>query len=551
MEALRSDIVPRLLKDVPGQPTVEELKADRYRARFVILFDREGYSPEFFKEMWQTHRIACITYHKYQQFPACGFRPENTLVLISHFANSLRIMLSRIPYLTTWANMEWLAMALAPGEARKDLSADALFESLRSRFASLPDPRSGEVEIPLADALMSAFAMFSLKDPSLLAFDHRRHNPNDNFRTIYGINRVPCDSQMRDILDPIDPANLRAPFREVFRRLQRGQVLKRFVYLDGHYLLSLDGTTYFSSSKIHCSSCLEKHHRNGSVTYSHQLLGATLVHPDLKEVIPLAPEPIIQQDGQAKNDCERNATRRWLKRFRQEHPHLPVIVVEDALSANAPHLRDLREAGAHYIIGVKPGDHAFLFDHLQTLDEAGQMQVLTLEDPATGVVHHFRFCNGVPLNESNPDELVNVLEYWEIHPDGKVQHFSWITDFLLIPENVWDIMRGGRARWKIENETFNTLKNQGYHLEHNYGHGEQNLSVVLALLMMLAFLVDQVQQLCCPLFQAAWHKMKTKCHLWEEIRHHFRLLLFGSMAELLTALIRGIAPQNPIFGDTS
>ena len=73
------------------------------------------------------------------------------------------------------------------------------------------------------------------------------------------------------------------------------------------------------------------------------------------------------------------------------------------------------------------------------------MQVLTLEDPATGVVHHFRFCNGVPLNESNPDELVNVLEYWEIHPDGKVQHFSWITDFLLIPENVWDIMWGGTS----------------------------------------------------------------------------------------------------------
>ena len=176
------------------------------------------------------------------------------------------------------------------------------------------------------------------------------------------------------------------------------------------------------------------------------------------------------------------------------------------------------------------------------------MQVLTLEDPATGVVHHFRFCNGVPLNESNPDELVNVLEYWEIHPDGTVQHFSWITDFLLIPENVWDIMRGGRARWKIENETFNTLKNQGYHLEHNYGHGEQNLSVVLALMMMLAFLVDQVQQLCCPLFQAAWHKMKTKRHLWEELRNYFRMLVFDSMEALLRALIRGIVPQRPVFG---
>jgi Transposase DDE domain len=447
--------------------------------------------------------------------------------------------------------MEWLAMALTLGEARKDLSADALFRSLRSQFGSLPDPRSGEVEIPLGDALMSAFAMFSLKDPSLLAFDDRRSDPNDNFRTIYGINRVPSDSQMRAILDPVNPADLRAPFREIFRHLQRGKALERFVYLDGHYLLSLDGTTYFSSSKIHCSSCLEKHHRNGSVTYSHQLLGATLVHPDLKEVIPLAPEPIIQQDGQTKNDCERNATRRWLKRFRQEHPHLPVIVVEDALSANAPHLRDLREARAHYIIGVKPGDHAFLFAHLQALDEAGQMQVLTLDDPATGVLHHFRFCNGAPLNESNPDELVNVLEYWEIHPDGKVQHFSWIAYSLLTPENVWDIMRGGRARWKIENETFNTLKNQGYHLEHNYGHGEQNLSVVLALLMMLAFLVDQVQQSCGPLFQAVWHKMKTKSHLWEEIRNCFHRLVFDSMEELLRALLRGIVRQRPVFEDSS
>ena len=179
------------------------------------------------------------------------------------------------------------------------------------------------------------------------------------------------------------------------------------------------------------------------------------------------------------------------------------------------------------------------------------MQVLTLEDPATGVVHHFRFCNGVPLNESNPDELVNVLEYWEIHPDGTVQHFSWITDFLLIPENVWDIMRGGRARWKIENETFNTLKNQGYHLEHNYGHGDQNLSVVLALLMMLAFLVDQVQQLCCPVFQAAWHKMKTKRHLWEEIRNYFHMLVFDSMEALLRALLRGIVRQRPVFDNSS
>ena len=235
-------------------------------------------------------------------------------------------------------------MALAPGEARKDLSADALFGSLRSHFASLPDPRSGEVEIPLADALMSAFAMFSLKDPSLLAFDDRRRDPNNNFRTIYGINRVPSDSQMRAILDPVDPAGLRTPYCETFRRLQRGQVLKRFVYLDGHYLLSLDGTTYFSSSKIHCSSCLEKHHRNGSITYPSTAGGHS------RPSRPQGSYPTGRADHPAgRSDQERLRAERHPPLARTVSPgasHLPVIVIEDALSANAPHLRDLREAGA-------------------------------------------------------------------------------------------------------------------------------------------------------------------------------------------------------------
>ena len=252
-------------------------------------------------------------------------------------------------------------MDLSARKARKDLSADSLFRLVRSRFDRLADPRSDESEIPLGDALTSAFAMFALKDPSLLAFDERRDDPNDNFRTIYGIDHVPCDTQMRAILDPVDPTDVRPLFQDIFRRLQRGKALEPFVYFEGHYVVSLDGTTYFSSAKVHCPSCLEKHHRGGGVTYSQQLLGATLVHPDLKEVIPLAPEPIINEDGHTKNDCERNAPRRWLEQFRRDHPHLPVIIVEDALSANAPHLDDLRAARTHYIIGVKPGDHAVLF----------------------------------------------------------------------------------------------------------------------------------------------------------------------------------------------
>ena len=442
-------------------------------------------------------------------------------------------------------------MVVSARKARKDLSADALFRKLHERFDEIPDPRSGQQTISLGDALMSGFAMFSLKDPSLLAFDERRQDPNDNFRDIYLINRVPSDSQMREILDAIDPEHLRPAFTDVFRCLQRGKVLEGFLYLEGCYLISLDGTQHYSSSKIHCDSCLVKHHRNGTVSYSHQLLGATIVHPDLKEVIPLCPEPIINQDGNSKNDCERNATRRWLQKFRREHPHLPVIIIEDALSANAPHLQDLRDANMHYIIGVKPGDHKFLFERLHEADEAGRTQTLTLVDDDTGIVHHFRWHHGVPLSESQAHELVNVLEYWEIHADGKIQHFSWITDLTLTPDNVYQVMRGGRARWKIENETFNTLKNQGYNLEHNYGHGDKNLSVVLALLMFLAFLVDQVQQLCCPVFQGAWQKMHSKRHLWERMRQLFEDFRFKSMHDLLTVIVQGRERQEPVLTNSS
>ena len=118
------------------------------------------------------------------------------------------------------------------------------------------------------------------------------------------------------------------------------------------------------------------------------------------------------------------------------------------------------------------------------------------------------------------DVRVNFIEYWEIGAD-KVQHFSWVTDLRVSKRNVYHLMRGGRARWKIENETFNTLKNQGYNFEHNYGHGTQHLSVVFATLMMLAFLVDQTQQLCCAVFQAVWAKLGSKRMLWERMRALF------------------------------
>ncbi len=432
---------------------------------------------------------------------------------------------------------------------RERLSASGLFRVVWAGFEKIGDGRAVElVKISLADCLMSGFAMFSLKDPSLLAFDQRRQT-DGNLQRVYGLEQVPCDTQMRTTLDEVEPAELKASYKDIFRELQRGKVLEKFVFMGGYYLLSLDGTGYFSSKKIHCASCLEKvNQATGEVTYSHHMLGGAIVHPDLKEVIPLAPEPIIKQDGETKNDCERNAAKRFFEQVRRDHPHLPLIITEDALSANAPHLDELKKHNLHFILGVKPGDHAFLFEHVAAAHAAGLTTEVTIH--GVGVTHQFRFLNQVPLNKSNPDCLVNFVEYWEVKQGGKTQHFSWITDFTVTVDNVFQIMRGGRTRWKIENETFNTLKNQGYHFEHNFGHGEKHLSVVFALLMMLAFLVDQALQAACRLFQAVLNKIGCRTRLWEHLRSLFHTLEFDSMESIYRALLYGYRVEGLLILDS-
>lgn len=435
-------------------------------------------------------------------------------------------------------------MAMLAPKARKHLSADALLGLLRSGFADIAEHRSGDTDISLTDALMSACALFSLKSPSLLAFDKER--TEGNLQRVYGIDRVPCDTAMREILDPVEPESLRPLFTRVFRALQRGKALEEMVFVEGHYLLALDGTGYFSSHQIHCDSCLETHHRNGTVTYRHQMLGAALMHPDKREVMPLMPEPIIKQDGTEKNDCERHAAKRFVTHLRQDHPHLKVIVTEDSLSSHAPHIQLLQDHDLHYILGVKEGDQAYLFEQVEAAEQAGHVTYYDREDAETGRRQRFRFLSDMPLNEANVDLRVNFLECWEWDGD-QVQHFSWVTDLRVTTGTVYQLMRGGRARWRIENEAFNTLKNQGYHFEHNFGHGYQHLSVVFAVLMMLAFLVDQVQQLCCPLFQAVWAKLGSKRRLWERMKALFYDYALESMRHLFEALWYGWKKTAPIF----
>jgi len=179
----------------------------------------------------------------------------------------------------------------------------------------------------------------------------------------------------------------------------------------------------------------------------------------------------------AQHDCERYAAKRFIAKLRQDHPHLKFIVTEDCLSSNAPPIEALQDHDLHYILGVKEGDHPFLFTQVQAAEYAGRVTSYERHDRAAGLVHQFRFVNDLPFHSSNADVRVNFIEYSEIGAD-QVQHFSWVTDLWVNKRTVFHLMRGGRARWKIEHETCNTLKNQGYNFEHNDGHGTQNLSVV-------------------------------------------------------------------------
>jgi hypothetical protein len=436
---------------------------------------------------------------------------------------------------------------------RRHLSADALFRTVRGSFEQITEPRNGRPRIPVADAAMSAFAMFSLKDPSMLAFEERRKAEFSNLKSIYKINRIPCDTQMRTILDEVAPDELRPAHQSVLVELQRGKVLEQMHYLEEGYLVAFDGTEYFSSDKLCSPFCLRKtHSASGRTTYHLQMMGAVIAHPERREVIPLIPEVISRQDGVEKNDCEMNASRRLLTALRKDHPHLKMVVTQDAISPNGPYIRFLQEQGCHFILSVKESDHQHLFAQFEAAIERQEAREFILDDPkeqAKG--HYFRWVHGLAINASHKDVLVNVLEYWQVRGEDP-KRFCWVTDISLREDNVYRIMRAGRARWKIENETFNTLKNQGYHFEHNYGLGHKHLSMVFVKLTMLAFLVDQVQQLSCSLFRSVWKKLGSKRALWDKMRALFYCFRMESMEMLYLALLHGfVLPELIIAPDTS
>lgn len=381
--------------------------------------------------------------------------------------------------------------------------------------------------------------MFGLKYSSLLQFDkdfNDEHNPlKHNLKSLYGIEQVPSDTYFRERLDNIDAQAPQAIINDIISFLQKRKVFEKYQYLDEYCLVSLDATGNFSSHEVYCESCCIKRHKDGSVTYYHQTLAAVMVHPEHKTVFPLAIEEITKKDGNTKNDCEHSAAKRVLVKLREIHPKMKIIVLMDGLYADEPIISLLQELDMRFIITAKESDLDYLFDAYR----ASKKQHATTKVSETHELQ-FSFAEGLPLNYKNFHKAVNLLECKDIKKNKKVR-FCWLTDLSLTTSKKMTekIARAGRARWRIENETFNTLKNQGYNFDHNFGHGNKNLCTILAYLMFIAFLIDQAQEMCCKYFQSSLEKCESRIRLWGKLRGFFLHYIVDTWEQLYLAIING------------
>lgn len=439
---------------------------------------------------------------------------------------------------------------------KKHLSFSSLRSYLSSTFKQLPDCRQLEkTSYSVHDALMSAFACMHFQDKSFLQFEKRVDEElhPENLRKLFNIQAVPESTQIRDVIDHVDSQQFRSVFTEYFSRLQRGKQLEQYQVLPGLYYAPMDGTEYFNSKKINCAGCLTSEHSNGNVSYSHKVLQIAIMNPNMRQVIPLMPEPIRNNDGNVKQDCEMNAAKRLIPKLHQEHPKLGFIIGGDALFSKQPIIEDVLNEGMHFLFVAKPSDHAYMMDYIDVSRQCGGVGSITHTDK-DGKIYRYKWLNDVPLSKRKDTIRVNYLrlEIASVNEDGNekiIFDTSWVTDLEVNKKNVTILTKVGRCRWKVENECFNTLKNQGYHAEHNYGHGEEHLAFNIYLLTLIAFFFHQIFELTDRLYQACRQKFGSKIHLWETLRSYVKILVFDTWERLLDFALNpvkyGVTMEQP------
>jgi len=410
------------------------------------------------------------------------------------------------------------------------LSFTALREALSTHFNAIDDPRQQlKCDFTYHDVLMSAFSCMYFQEPSLAQFQKRMQEVKgrSNLQTLFGVQDIPQDSQLRDILDSI-PSDAFAPiFKDYFGRLRRHKHLVDYEVLPGQLMCVIDGTQYHSSKCVKCDSCLTKQHKAGEMTYSHHVLQGAIMHPDKKQVLPVMPEAIQNKDGNKKQDCESSAAKRFVAALKKTHPRQGFIIGGDGLMSHQPLMETVIENGMHCLFVAKPGDHKYLFEWVDTFKALPSLEVTDEK----GRRHHYRWQNDVPLNGKQDTLQVNFIEYSVFNETGKrTFHNSWITDIDVTQDNIVRLAQAGRCRWKIENECFNTLKNQGYYIEHNYGHGKKHLSYNMYLLTLLAFYFHQIFELTDGTYQACRKKYGSKRYMWESFRGAIESFIFEDWA---------------------
>lgn len=409
-------------------------------------------------------------------------------------------------------------------------------EELSAHFGNLSDNRVGQNKsYTIKEIVSAAFSVFFLQSHSFLEHQERlkKKNGKHNGLSLFGFDAIPSDNQIRNVGDGIKSNE----FEPLYKTLHDKINLERdgFNFMGG-ILVPLDGTEFFSSQKISCKCCL-KRDKDGKTRYVHQMLCPAVVHPQKKMVFPLAPEFITNKDGNTKQDCEINAAKRWVDKNAPYLQKQNAILLGDDLYSHGPFCNKLFDAGLNFVFVCKDESHTYLKEWMTAFDkEDWRYKTCTEKMGNAKQIFQYRFANSVPLS-SCPDTApeVGYVEMTVTNRHNKVIYKnSFITSFTLTEDNVHDIATAGRSRWNIENGVFNILKNHGYHLEHNFGHGEENLSNTLACLNLIAFLVHSLAQLFDAGYQLLQQRITARYRFFQNIAALLIFITFKSWNALFT-----------------
>lgn len=422
---------------------------------------------------------------------------------------------------------------------------DDLVGSLRRTLGRLSDRRTGDnARYSMEDIGLSAFSVFFTQSPSFLSAQKTMEQAKgrSNAQSLFQVEQIPCDNHIRQTLDPVAPEELFGLYDEVLESLREGGVSAGWRSIGDTLLLALDGTWYFSSHKIHCPNCSCLEHKSGEKTYYHSAITPVIVAPGQPHAIPLRPEFITPQDGHTKQDCEIAAAKRWLEKNAGAYAPLKATLLGDDIYAHQPFCRRTLLHDFHFLFVCKPDSHTTLYNYVNLLQRP-QLGVVKARVKVGAQFHTYtyRYANGVPLAEGDDALKVNWCELTVTDPAGKVVYLNgFITDFKITDQNVAGLVAAGRARWKIENENNNTLKTKGYHLEHNFGHGKEHLSSLLAAMNILAFLYHTFLSFTDANYRLIRATLPTRKTFFDDLRALTRYLLFPNWDALMDFMMRGL-----------